>query len=135
MVPVPPKSLGGALGRSLLDTSRNSQARIWLQTQRLRNYNKTVGKSLIPRQNPADVYDAFLLATRHGGLALRRKDIGVINIGAQADLAIFNCDAPNMVGVDDPVAAIILHANVADIEHVLVGGEFRKKDGKLVNKE
>lgn len=111
-----------------------TQARIWLQTQRLIRYNKTIAKRLVPRESPMGVYDAFLLATRQGGLALRRKDIGVIQVGAQADLAIFSCDSPNMVGVDDPVAAIILHANAADIEHVLIGGEFRKRDGKLVTK-
>ena len=30
------------------------------------------------------------------------------------------------------MAAIILHASVGDIEHVLVDGEFRKRDKKLV---
>jgi cytosine/adenosine deaminase-related metal-dependent hydrolase len=31
---------------------------------------------------------AFLLATRHGGLALRRDDLSVISEGAKADLVI-----------------------------------------------
>ena len=39
-----------------------------------------------------------------------------------------------MVGWTDPIAAVVLHANVGDIEHVLVGGEFRKRDGKLLLK-
>lgn len=37
-----------------------------------------------------------------------------------------------MLGWIDPVAAVILHASVGDIEHVLVGGEWRKRDRKLV---
>lgn len=37
-----------------------------------------------------------------------------------------------MLGWTDPVAAVILHASVGDIDHVLVGGEFKKRDGKLV---
>jgi hypothetical protein len=36
-----------------------------------------------------------------------------------------------MLGWVDPVAAVILHANVGDLEHVLVGGEFKKRNGKL----
>ena len=111
-----------------------TQARIWLQTQRLKSSNKTLAKGLIPNANPVDVREAFLLATRQGGLALRRKDIGVLSIGAQADIVVFDCESPNMVGADDPIAAVILHANVGDIKHVMVGGEFRKRDGQLVTK-
>lgn len=74
---------------------------------------------------------AFLLATRQGGLALRRPDLGVIRVGAKADLVVFDGRSPSLLGWADPVAAVILHANVGDIEHVLVDGQFRKRDGKL----
>lgn len=77
------------------------------------------------------VNQAFLLATRHGGLALRRQDIGVLVEGAKADMVIFNGDSPGLLGWVDPVAAVILHSNVGDIEHVLVDGKFVKRDGKL----
>lgn len=75
----------------------------------------------------------FLLATRQGGRSLWRDDIGVIKVGAKADIVIFNGDSPNVLGWSDPVAAVMLHANVGDIEHVLVDGVFRKRDFKLVN--
>ncbi|KAL4933000.1 uncharacterized protein BDV17DRAFT_144807 [Aspergillus undulatus] len=110
-----------------------SQARLWLQLVRLRNYTKTLNTGLLPNDNPMTVEQAFLLATRQGGLALRRHDIGVIEPGAKADLAIFNGDSPNMLGWTDPVAAVILHAHPGDIEHVLVDGEWRKRDFRLVN--
>jgi hypothetical protein len=29
------------------------------------------------------------------------------------------------------VAAVLLHANAGDLEHVLVGGKFKKRGGKL----
>lgn len=74
------------------------------------------------------------MATRQGGRALRRDDIGVIKVGAKADLVVFNGDSPNMLGWSDPIAAVVLHANPGDIEHVLVNGEFRKRDFKLVDK-
>lgn len=111
-----------------------TQARLWLQSCRHEYFNKTLEAGLIPQNTPMTVLQAFLLATRHGGLALRRNDIGVLNVGSKADVVIFNGDSPNMIGWEDPVAAVVLHANVGDIEHVIVDGQFRKRDGKLVLK-
>jgi len=73
----------------------------------------------------------FLMAAHHGGLALRRQDFDVLAVGAKADLVVWNGDSPSLLGWDDPVAAVILHANVGDIEHVVVDGIFKKRDGKL----
>ena len=110
------------------------QARLWLQSVRGANYQKVLDGGLIPRQNPMSVVDAFLLATRQGGRALRRDDIGVLKVGAKADIVCFNGDSPNMIGWTNPIAAVLLHANVGDVEHVLVGGKFRKRDGMLMTK-
>ena len=79
------------------------------------------------------VEQGFLLATRQGGRALRRSDIGVLQVGAKADIVVINGDSPSMLGWSDPIAAVMLHANSSDIEHVLVEGQFRKRDFKLVN--
>ncbi|KAL3451347.1 hypothetical protein BJX65DRAFT_321288 [Aspergillus insuetus] len=110
-----------------------AQTRLWLQLVRLRNYTKTLDTGLLPNDNPMPVEQAFLLATRQGGRALRRDDIGVITVGAKADLVVFNGDSLNMLGWSDAIAAIVLHANAGDVEHVIVDGEWRKRDFKLVN--
>ena len=112
-----------------------TQSRLWLQSVRNVSYNNTLDKGLIPRNNPMSVEDAFLMATRQGGRAVRRDDLGVLKVGAKADIVVFDGDSPNMVGWTDAVAAVVLHANVGDIEQVLVGGEFRKRDRKLVLKK
>ncbi|EED12173.1 chlorohydrolase family protein, putative [Talaromyces stipitatus ATCC 10500] len=110
-----------------------SQARLWLQTVRQMNFHRALEKGLLPKETPFTVEQGFLMATRQGGLAMKRPDIGVLQVGAKADIVIFNGDSPNMLGWSDPIAAVLLHANPGDIEHVLVDGEFRKRDFKLVN--
>ncbi|KAI1324728.1 amidohydrolase [Xylariaceae sp. FL0255] len=112
-----------------------TQARLWLQRTRSRLFDEVIERWEIPRNNPMSANQAFLLATRQGGLALHRPDLGVISVGAKADLAIFNGRSPALLGWVDPVAAIILHASVGDITDVLVDGKFQKRDGKLVYPE
>ncbi|PSN59317.1 amidohydrolase [Corynespora cassiicola Philippines] len=97
-----------------------TQARILLQFIRNR-----LNTPMTPEQ-------AFLLSTRSGGLALRRPDLGIIAAGAKADILIWGTENLALLGWRDPVAAIILHANPADIQDVLIDGVFKKRDGRLL---
>ncbi|QPC71282.1 hypothetical protein HYE68_002034 [Fusarium pseudograminearum] len=109
-----------------------TQARIWLQSARYYFFDKVLDNLEVPNKSPMNVGQAFYLATRAGGMALRRKDLGIIEEGAKADLIVWNAvDSPALLGWVDPVAAVMLHASVADVLHVMVDGEFVKKDGKL----
>ncbi|KAJ6600575.1 amidohydrolase [Mycena vulgaris] len=108
------------------------QMRIWLQSTRLGLYQETLDRFKIPSNTPMTVRQAFLLGTRNGGLALKRPDLGVLREGAKADVLVFSTDAIGLVGWSDPVAAIVLHSNVADIEEVYVDGKLVKKGGKMV---
>ncbi|KAI4282008.1 MAG: hypothetical protein L6R38_003265 [Xanthoria sp. 2 TBL-2021] len=108
-----------------------TQARLWLQTVRNTIYRKTLNAGLLPRESPMAVEQAFLLATRQGGRTLRRRDIGVLQVGAKADIVVFDGNSPNMLGWNDSVDAVLLHANTSDIEHVLVDERFRKRNFKL----
>ncbi|KAH6985502.1 amidohydrolase [Ilyonectria destructans] len=109
-----------------------TQARVFLQTTRSAVTDQLFKKWQAPRSNPMSVVQAFLLATRNGGLALRRPDLGVLSVGAKADVVVWDGTSPSLLGWLDPVAAIILHSNVGDVEHVLVDGKFVKRDHKLV---
>ncbi|KAF5323668.1 hypothetical protein D9758_018352 [Tetrapyrgos nigripes] len=113
-----------------------TQARLWLQSTRLKYYGQVIDQNWrIPSNNPMSVNQAFLLITRSGALSLRRPDLGVLTVGAKADIVVFDGNSPNLLGWSDAVAAIILHSNVGDIEQVMVDGQWRKRDGKLVTKE
>ncbi|EJD45679.1 amidohydrolase [Auricularia subglabra TFB-10046 SS5] len=109
------------------------QARLWLQRTRVTQYAKRLRENEIAVNNPMSANQAFLLATRNGGRALRREDVGVIRVGAKADVVVFDGESPNMLGWRDPVAAVILHSHVSDVKHVLVDGQFRKRDGRIVH--
>ena len=67
-----------------------TQTRLWLQSARNASYNKQLDTGKIPKQNPMSVEDAFLLATRQGGRAVRRNDVGVLKVGAKADIVCFD---------------------------------------------
>ncbi|KAI1473213.1 Metallo-dependent hydrolase [Daldinia caldariorum] len=116
---------------STFSTDLLTQARLWLQRTRSRLFDHVLAGWKLPANNPMSANQAFLLATRQGARALRRPDLGVLRPGAKADLVVFDGRSPGMLGWRDPVAAVVLHAGVGDIEHVLVDGKFRKRDGKL----
>ncbi|KZV86705.1 Metallo-dependent hydrolase [Exidia glandulosa HHB12029] len=111
------------------------QARLWLQSERLRVFHELLTvQGRVPANNPMSVNQAFLLATRNGGRALRRDDLGVLAVGAKADITVFSATSPNMLGVArvNPVAAVVLHSHVGDVKHVLVDGVFKKRDGRIL---
>ncbi|PSN75567.1 Metallo-dependent hydrolase [Corynespora cassiicola Philippines] len=110
-----------------------TQARLWLQVTRRTLYREIINRWHVPTTNPMSVNQAFLLATRNGGLALRRPDIGILAVGAKADLVVWSGTSPSMLGWDDPVAAIILHASVGDVKHVMVDGIIKKRDYMIVD--
>jgi cytosine/adenosine deaminase-related metal-dependent hydrolase len=106
--------------------------RIWLQSTRLKLYQDELDTFKLPSDTPMKAKQAFLLGTRNGGLALKRPDIGVLKVGARADVLVFSTNAIGLVGWTDPVAAIVLHSNVNDIQEVYIDGKLVKTSGKLV---
>lgn len=76
----------------------------------------------------------FNLGTIHGARAIGMEDtVGSLAVGKKADLVIFDCNTPSMVvaAERDPVAAIVLHSTVRDVNTVIIDGVLRKKDGIL----
>ena len=57
---------------------------------------------------------------------------GSLTPGTQADIVIIEAKSLNMVPVIDPVAAVVLCADVSNVDTVLVAGQARKRDGKLL---
>lgn len=79
------------------------------------------------------VDDALWMATRGGAAALGRDDIGSIEAGKAADLALFRVDRlPYAGAAHDPIAALVLcgASHIADV--VVVNGRVVVEDGRLV---
>jgi 5-methylthioadenosine/S-adenosylhomocysteine deaminase len=66
-------------------------------------------------------------------LKLDRK-IGSITPGKQADLAMFDTRGMNLFAAaesGDPVHAVVMYAEAADVKNVMVAGRWLKRDGAL----
>ncbi|KLJ07998.1 hypothetical protein EMPG_16540 [Blastomyces silverae] len=113
-----------------------TQMRLCLQSARAVRNEALIEKGETPIVKiSGSVRDVFRLATIQGAKAVRMQDqIGSLVEGKRADIVVFDALSPGMVcaAEHDPIAAIVLHASVADIETVIVDGVVRKRGGKLV---
>ena len=114
-----------------------SVARMALATQRAMDNDESrreTGK--LPDTSSITCREALGWITIEGAKMLKMEDrIGSLSPGKQADVVIVRADALNMWPVHDPVLSLITQASVANIETVLVAGEYRKKNNKLRYRE
>ena len=76
------------------------------------------------------------LATRGGAAVFRRTDIGSIEKGKAADMALFDLDRLDLAGaLDDPVAALVFCGISHKAHTVIVNGEVVVQDGRLARVE
>jgi cytosine/adenosine deaminase-related metal-dependent hydrolase len=77
------------------------------------------------------VREALRLATRGGAEVLRRDDIGSLEPGKQADLAIWRTDGLELGGSEDFVAGLVL-SGPHRVDRLVVGGGDVVRGGALV---
>ena len=106
--------------RSAFGTDRARNNAIWWER------NEPAEGNLTARQ-------MLEIATRNGAHVAGLEDrTGSLTPGKQADIVVIDATAINVAPIHDPVAAVTLSADVSNVESVLVAGEFRKRDGKLL---
>ncbi len=78
--------------------------------------------------------DALEIATRGGAACLGREgELGMIDVGAVADLAVWKLDGPAFAGVlDDPIEGW-LRCGPIGAHHTIVAGELVVESGELVS--
>ncbi|KAJ5572744.1 Metallo-dependent hydrolase [Penicillium hetheringtonii] len=112
-----------------------SQMRLALQHERAKRNEKLIAEGKFSRSLNLYVQDVFRLATIQGARAIHmEEDLGSLVVGKVADLVVFDGESPGMICAceQDPVAAIVLHSSVRDIDMVIVDGQIRKQNSKLL---
>ncbi|TRZ69369.1 MAG: cytosine deaminase [Rhodocyclaceae bacterium] len=110
-------------------------ARMALGMQRaLDNAASREQRGTIPETSTVRAREALSWLTMDGARMLGMADrLGSITPGKQADLVILDATLPNMQPVLDPVNSVVTQTSIANVEAVLVAGEFRKRHGRLLH--
>ncbi|MCB1516459.1 MAG: amidohydrolase family protein [Hyphomicrobiaceae bacterium] len=76
--------------------------------------------------------EALSWATIEGARMVGLDDrIGSLTPGKQADIVLLDATKPNMFPPLEPVASILFHAGVGNVDSVMIAGTFRKRGGEL----
>jgi len=79
--------------------------------------------------------EIFDSATLRGAKALGRVDIGRLNKGAKADLAVIDMMTMNNVPCRDPIRNVVNSTHRSDVRLVIVDGEILVENGRLVKED
>ena len=75
--------------------------------------------------------EALRLGTRGGAQVLKRDDIGSLEPGKCADLAVWRLDGLELAGADDPVAGLVF-SGPHRVDRLVIAGEDVVREGRLV---
>jgi 5-methylthioadenosine/S-adenosylhomocysteine deaminase len=74
------------------------------------------------------------MATLNGAIgAGLGEELGSVEVGKQADLVMFDAEEPEWLPLYNPVSNLVYSATGSTVRHVLVGGEVRVRDGRLLS--
>lgn len=75
--------------------------------------------------------EAFTAATRGGAVALGRDDLGVLAVGAKADIALYDTRSIALTPLNRPLQQLVYAETGQGLAHLIVDGEFVMRDGRL----
>jgi cytosine/adenosine deaminase-related metal-dependent hydrolase len=87
----------------------------------------------IPPTSTITTREALSWVTVEGARMLGQLDrIGTLKAGKQADLVMIRASDLNMQPVHDAVSSVVMQTSLANIDSVMVAGEWKKRSGQLV---
>ena len=115
-----------------VSTDMFTQMRFLLQTQRALTNDTFHKREAMPDRLVMTARQVLELATIKSAqcFGLDRR-IGSLIPGKEADIVLLRKTDINMRAAADPISAIVLHAGVANVDTVIVGGNVVKQNGKL----
>ncbi|MYW05562.1 amidohydrolase family protein [Streptomyces sp. SID3343] len=109
-----------------------AQMRLGLQTQRALDNDRVHRTGTMPGTVELSVHDALTWATRGSAEAMGLGDrIGSLTVGKRADVIVVK-PRWNVVPPSHMAGTVVLQSSAADVDTVIVDGEMRKRDGRLV---
>jgi cytosine/adenosine deaminase-related metal-dependent hydrolase len=126
-------SLGVDL-ESVLSGDMLTQARVALGIQRsLDNFAYREAHGSIPSTSTISTREALAWVTMEGARMLKQSHrIGSLAAGKQADLVMIRATDLNMQPVHDAVNSVVMQTSLANIDSVMVAGQWKKRHGQLV---
>jgi 5-methylthioadenosine/S-adenosylhomocysteine deaminase len=110
-----------------------TQLRLALQVERALRNETALKQRKMPAKISPSVRDGLDFAVRNGAEALGLSGVtGWLAPGMKADIITIGQDGMNFMPPAPPVESIVLQARASDICNVVIGGNFKKRDGKLV---
>ena len=107
--------------------------RLALQSTRAAANAVAEAEGRLPLKIAPDAYSVLRMATIGGAEAIGMdREIGSLEIGKRADIAVIRTDAIHLTPAFDPVGAVVLNARPTDVDTVLVDGAPVKRDGRLL---
>jgi 5-methylthioadenosine/S-adenosylhomocysteine deaminase len=77
--------------------------------------------------------DVLKAATIDGAYVCGLEDrTGSLTPGKKADVVVIDGKSPNVLPIVDPVATVVLCADVSNVDTVIIDGKIHKRDGRLV---
>ncbi len=113
------------------DGANSSDSLSMLQAMRLASFGARIFES--PREEWLTAAETVRLATHGGARLLGLESGGQIAEGACADLALFDLDHIDFIPETDPVNQLVTCADSSAVTDVMVGGEFKLRDRKIIS--
>jgi cytosine/adenosine deaminase-related metal-dependent hydrolase len=110
-----------------------TQMRFLLQTQRALANDQFHKQETMPNKLTMTAKHVLELVTVKSAECFGLdKRLGSLVPGKEADITLIRKSDLNMRAAADPISAVVLHAGVANVDTVIVGGNILKRNGKLV---
>jgi len=110
------------------------QMRIGMQVQRMFDNQEVLEGGEEVTEVSISCRETLEMATIEGARALGLEDeIGTLTPGKRADIVLIDANDFMTAPSHDPVETVVFQADASHVDHVMVDGEFVKRDGDLLN--
>jgi cytosine/adenosine deaminase-related metal-dependent hydrolase len=116
-----------------VSTDMFTQMRFLLQTQRALTNDQFHKQEKMPNKLTMTAKQVLEMVTIKSAECFGLdKRLGSLAPGKEADITLIRKSDLNMRAAADPISAVVLHAGVANVDTVIVGGNILKRNGKLL---